>query len=186
MAGRDDRDNVLMRREKNMAEQKYKVPIEKKKKIIWISAVGLIVLFIAIAGFFAINQKLSQKKFTEKMRLAEKYLSTKDYENAIIAYKEALEVNPKEEKSYIRLATVYMELSDVNKAKYYLTLGIKRADSCGSLQLMLNKVLDGRWKPKTLQDTTKPKEETEEEEEEEEDGKIKVSGVVVDAVTGKV
>lgn len=165
-----------------MQEQNYKEPMKKKKKIMWISIAGILIILIGVGGFLAVNRKLSQKEYTEKISLADKYFSEKDYDKAIIEYQAAIKADPTNEKAYLQLATIYVEMSDMNKAKHYLNMGIGRVSSPGRLQLMLNKILDGRLKPKPQFEEVA---EEEEEEEKEENETVKISGVVVNAVTGE-
>lgn len=166
-----------------LEEEVSRNTMKKKTKII-IAAVAVIVLAaIAAGGFFLVNQKLSKTEYEEQMKTAEKYLSSGDDEKAILAYEKAIAASPKESEAYEKLADIYIKNDNLNKAKYYINLGIKKASNTGKLQFMLVKYIDGSGT--TENKATKKEEEALEEENSEEISVQKVQGTVVNAVTGE-
>lgn len=147
-----------------------------------IIAVVIGVVLIAGGGFYLVNQKLSEEEYSEQMKKAEKYLNEQDYDNAILAYEAAIKADKSADEPYLELANIYVLRGESGKAEYYLSLGMKNASNTGKLEYMLNKVLVLKEQPKT-QDTEE--ESTEEEEEMEEMEAHRVSGTVVNAVTGE-
>lgn len=158
-----------------------KTPMKKSTKVILITVAALLLILAAAGGIWLVNQKLSQDEYTKQMKNADKYLANKDYDKAILAYEKAIQADPGEAGAYEEIAQIYISLSNVKKAEYYLNLGIKKASDTGRLRFMLKKVLGSTDAPAVL---TEDKNE-EEEVEEEEGTQYKVSGVIVDAVTGK-
>lgn len=89
--------------------------IEKKKTPIWIFIViGLVVIgaIVAILSTNAGKDRKVQKLLTE----ANKYLVAMDYEQAIAAFEEAIEIDPKCVDAYLGLADAYTGMEDYDKA----------------------------------------------------------------------
>ena len=85
-------------------------PVKKsKKKWIIVIAVGVLLLAaVAVAVIFFAGDK-EEAKYNTKITEADKYLEDQEYEKAETAYLEAIDIDPKQEPAYIKLADTYVE-----------------------------------------------------------------------------
>ena len=110
--------------------------IKKKKK--WLlpvilGVVALVVIGAGIAGLFYFKSvALPKKELRKQLDLADKYLSDMDYDNAILSYKAAIEIDPECEEAYLGLSDAYeeaisacMEEGDLDKAEKYLEKAVR-------------------------------------------------------------
>ena len=85
-------------------------PEKKKKKgkiITLICVLALVVIGAGIGIFFALQGGGSSlTPLQEALQLGEKYLNELDYENAVMAFTEATEIDPKSTKAYMGLRSV--------------------------------------------------------------------------------
>ena len=65
----------------------------------------------------------SNRKLNEQLDLGAKYLSELDYEQAIVAFKAAIEIEPKCVEAYLRLADVYTAMEEYEMAVEVLKTG---------------------------------------------------------------
>ena len=79
---------------------------KRNKRIVIIAAALIAVVTAAIIGAMAI-QATPANRLKASLRLAEKYYSEMNYEQAIIAYKEAIAIDPKCEAAYLAIADIY-------------------------------------------------------------------------------
>ncbi|MEQ8174786.1 MAG: tetratricopeptide repeat protein [Syntrophomonadaceae bacterium] len=85
-----------------------------KKKII----IGTLLAILLVVGGSLGWQKLgAESRVQDKLDLAVKYLSENDYEKAILAFNDAIKIDPKEVKAYQGLARVYTIKGDYDNAK---------------------------------------------------------------------
>lgn len=84
-------------------------PVKKsRKKLVIAIAVGVLLLAaIAVAVFFFAGDK-EEAKYNTKITEADKYLEDQDYEKAETAYLEAIDIDPKKEPAYLKLADTYV------------------------------------------------------------------------------
>lgn len=83
--------------------------LEKKSKIgklKYVIAAIVVAIAIGIGIYFALSGT-SEKSYTDKIAMADKYVEKKDYKKAEEVYLEAIEIDPKQEDSYIKLSEVY-------------------------------------------------------------------------------
>lgn len=98
----------------------------KKKAII----AGAVIIVICIAVFvFMSGRDSSAKKIAELLDLGNKYLTEQDYEQAVVTYKEIIEIDPKCEEAYRRLADAYVAMDDYESAMDILQQGIAQTGS---------------------------------------------------------
>lgn len=88
-----------------------------KKKKIWIIPVIIVSVSAILIALLAIiivigAVALPRTSVKKNINLGEKYLSEMDYENAILAYRDAIRIDPKNEEAYIGLANAYEEWAD--------------------------------------------------------------------------
>ena len=101
-----------------------------KKKSLTLTMIGIIVLVIAIviSLVFVFNQK-DTKAYNSKLEQAQKYVSKVDYKKAEAAYLEAIKIDPKQTKAYVKLADVYMDNGKEDKAVAILNKAYKNVES---------------------------------------------------------
>ena len=102
---------------------------DKKSKILLIVLSSLLVIILGIIAFILINNHMVESQYTTSISKAEEYLQGKNYEDAIVAYKEALEIDPDSEAAYLGLADTYVAMGDTTNAVNILNKGLARIDS---------------------------------------------------------
>ena len=94
-----------------MEQDKQDAKPEKKsrKKLVISITVGVLLLAaVTVAVIFFAGDK-EEAKYNTKITEADKYLEDQDYEKAETAYLEAIDIDPKQEPAYIKLADTYVE-----------------------------------------------------------------------------
>lgn len=85
------------------------------KSKIFIGAI-LAVAAIAVVAVIAVNVNHSGSDLQAQLDLGKRYVSELDYENAVIAYEEALKIDPYCLEAYLGLSDAYMALGQQDKA----------------------------------------------------------------------
>lgn len=100
-------------------------PVQKKKKgkKIWlILAAVLVVIAAAVAAVFLwILPQQKVKQYNSLVAEGNRYLEEMDYEKAEDAFLEAIEIEPKKAEPYVRLADLYLDTGETEKAKQIIT-----------------------------------------------------------------
>jgi tetratricopeptide (TPR) repeat protein len=101
-----------------------------KRRILIVSIIAIVVVILVVAAII-VNGSGSKNNLRDQLDLAEQYLSDLDYEQAIAAYEQALEIEPKCEAAYLGLADIYVTLEDYDNALEILNEGYEQtgADS---------------------------------------------------------
>lgn len=94
--------------------------------------IGIVCAVLLIAGiglflFFFVSGSDARKE-KQKIELADKYLTDLDYDSAILAYREAIAINPKNEKAYIGLAKAYKGAIESSEAEGKIEEALEYAD----------------------------------------------------------
>ena len=90
----------------------------------------LIVFRIVFAGAIGINTYNSpDKRLAKQLDLGNRYLEEMDYEQAILAYKTAIEIDPKCEDAYLGLADIYITQEKPINAAEILEEGYSQTES---------------------------------------------------------
>ena len=97
---------------------------KNNKKTIAIIGVVLALAVALIAGVLVI-QATPAGKVKRQIKLAEKYLTEMNYEQALIAYSEAIKIDPKCEQAYLAMADIYIKQGEAEKAVAILEEGQK-------------------------------------------------------------
>ncbi|MGN0408065.1 MAG: DUF6273 domain-containing protein [Bacteroides sp.] len=97
---------------------------KNNKKIIAIVGIVLALAVALIAGVLVI-QATPANKLKRQIKLAEKYLTEMNYEQALIAYGEAIKIDPKCEQAYLAMADIYIKQGEAEKAVAILEEGQK-------------------------------------------------------------
>ena len=112
---------------------------DKKRKTLLIALSSLLVIVIGIIAYMLINNHMIESQYTAAISQAEKYLQDKNYEDALVSYKQALALDPDSEDPYLGLANTYVAMGDSSKAVSILNQGLERIDS-SKLKNLLNQL----------------------------------------------
>ena len=87
---------------------------DKKKKIkIVLSTVLAVLCLLLIVGGVWLGIGISrEKRYEKQISLGDKYLEELDYENARIAFENAIEISEKKAVGYVKLAVLYIKTGD--------------------------------------------------------------------------
>lgn len=89
----------------------------------------LIAVAVVIIGTIAILSSRTAKPVSEShFDLGRIYLADLSYDKAILEFKEAIKIDPKDPEPYIELANVYIEIDDIPSAIETLETGLKETD----------------------------------------------------------
>ena len=100
---------------------KKKPPMTRDKKII-IALVAAVVVVGGIVGGIAFGSGESSA-YSKKLDTAQQYAAEGNYDAAIIEYNEAIKIEPKKDKAYIRLSKIYWDRGEKRKAQEVLEKG---------------------------------------------------------------
>lgn len=107
--------------------------LEMNKKVVSIVFAILLLMFALVIGLIVSNNSQQKDAATsswqEQYDLGVCYLSEGNYEEAIIAFIAAIEIDPKQIDAYISLVQSYSNLSDLEKAKEVLNLAANNIDN---------------------------------------------------------
>ena len=87
----------------------------KKKKWLLPTIIAVIAVIAAISAIAVYN--LPSNLRDRQLTLAEKYMSELNYEAAILAYKAAIEIDPKCEDAYLQLLDLYIAMEAYDMAE---------------------------------------------------------------------
>lgn len=89
----------------------------------------LIAIAVVIIGTIAILSSRTAKPVSEShLDLGRIYLADLSYDKAILEFKEAIKIDPKDPEPYIELANAYIEIGDIPSAIETLEAGMKETD----------------------------------------------------------
>lgn len=115
---------------------------KSKKTIALLIICGVLLVAAVVAGILLIRRGLDQETYKEEIAAAEKYAASAQYEDAIVAYENAIEAVPEEDEAYLGLADVYLNQGKVSQAKATLEKGYTYSKAPTILD-MLNGINDG-------------------------------------------
>lgn len=90
-----------------------------------------ILLIVATFSFCSCSQKGAELSWQEHYDLGVRYLSEGNYEDAIIAFTAAIEIDPKQADAYFSLADAYMGTGDYESAEATIKKG---REACGDME----------------------------------------------------
>ena len=99
--------------------------IRKKKNLagIIIAIAAVIVLCVVLVAILIAKSVSPAAKLEKQLSLGAKYLNELDYDQAIVAYRTAIEIDPKSTDAYIGLADAYIGKQDYDEALAVLNEG---------------------------------------------------------------
>lgn len=104
--------------------------MDNKRKTLVISIIcALAVICAGTAAICVMWANDSGTTYEKQIHAADRYYAQGDYENAVIAYKAAIEEDKKDEKPYQRLTMIYLSQNEMTLAKNTLSLGITNTSS---------------------------------------------------------
>ncbi len=106
----------------NMLNQK-----KKNRLPIIIAAIAIVLVVIIIVSVVAGNS--TQRRYDKQLSLAQHYLEELEYDQAIAAYKAAIEIDPSRPEAYLGLAEVYAALEKYGAAVAILERGAGQSKS---------------------------------------------------------
>lgn len=98
--------------------------IKKDKKTVVIIGIALF-LCVIVVGIFVIVANSTDRKLARQLELGQKYLEELDYEQAIIAFTKAIEIDPNCLNAYLGMADVYADMENMEVAVAILEEGYK-------------------------------------------------------------
>ena len=90
--------------------------------IIGVASLAVVAAIVLVIAFS--RGGTASKKYSRQMEIAGKYMSDMDYENAVLAYNEAISIDPSRADAYLGLADAYLALGDPKKAIEVLQMGL--------------------------------------------------------------
>ena len=99
-------------------------PIKKKSKKVLIVALTILVATVVIViAVMAVHSNNPERRLKKQLELGERYLSELNYEQAVAAYRVAIEIDPKSVDAYLGLAVAYVGMDEYEEAVKSLTEG---------------------------------------------------------------
>ena len=146
----------------NMSEEnKDLTPLEvsggkRKKGLLLGLAAGVLILIAAIFIILSMPDTVNARKVQEQLKLGAKYLSELNYEQAIVAYQAAIEIEPKCADAYLGLAEIYMELGEFAKAEIILEEAKKHIEDEEEIKKIEEKKKEVEQEKKAAEPTATP------------------------------
>lgn len=107
-----------------------------KRKIALIIVGAIALSLIAAATYLGLGMR-ANKQYSDKISLGDRYMNSGDYTNAVLAYRDAIEMDVMDADAYLGLARIYILQGDSQNAVATLEEGITRTGSA-RLQLQLD------------------------------------------------
>ena len=113
------------------SKDKKDVVVEKKQISgwFWVISVIVIVVILALGTLFISSEGANRVEMYRHLLHGDRFLEELDYEQAIMAYEEAISIAPRKPEPYIALAEVYIEMGEYDEAIRVLQEGIKETHS---------------------------------------------------------
>ena len=107
-------------------------PVFKSKKVIISTIIILFLLASIITGIVA-SSTGTRTRVKQKLELGEKYLSEMKYEEAILVFKEVIEIEPRNVQAYLGISEAYVALEQPEEAITWLETGISEIEAHGEV-----------------------------------------------------
>lgn len=116
----------------------------KRKKWPWILAGLILIAAVGIAAGFLIHEKQVKERYEGALADADRYLEELDYENAEASYLKAISIDAKKEEPYLKLADLYVENHQPEKAVEIVRQGQESVPSADAKEELSGKAEE--WK----------------------------------------
>ncbi len=100
--------------------EETKIKTSKLNKKLLIGAVAIIAIALVAALALLLPKSAEAGKLSAQLDLGDKYLSELNYEQAVVAYQAAIEIDPKNVDAYLGLADAYIAQGEYEKAEEVL------------------------------------------------------------------
>lgn len=100
-----------------------------KKKTLIICLVAVLAVLIVLGGIILSKDFKSKPSYAARIQKAEKYIEMGDYENAILEYQAAIDMDDSLEDAYIGLARVYIAQNRMDYARQVMQNGVRNTGS---------------------------------------------------------
>ena len=102
--------------------------VKKKSPIFLIIGIiaGLVLLAaiaLAVIGIVLFASGSGSRKYDKQLNLGEKYFNEMDYENSILAYENAISIDPKSPEAYLGIVNVYIQTGNKENAEKWAKEG---------------------------------------------------------------
>lgn len=105
-------------------------PVKRTGKRIWVVTAGVVlILAAAVAVFLILGSRRDAKEMEDLLAKGDQYLEELDYKEAEDQYLESISIDPKKEEPYLRLAEIYVQQNQPQKAVKILEEGRKNTES---------------------------------------------------------
>ena len=101
---------------------------KKQKSVKYIVPCIIIVVISIIISLVFVFNHTNTKEYDNKLEEAQKYVEEMDYEKAEATYLEAIKIDSKQSKAYLKLADIYVKQNKIDKFINILEKGIKNVD----------------------------------------------------------
>lgn len=101
---------------------------KKQKSVKYIVPCIIIVVISIIISLVFVFNHTNTKEYDNKLEEAQKYVEEMDYEKAEATYLEAIKIDSKQSKAYLKLADIYVKQNKIDKFINMLEKGIKNVD----------------------------------------------------------
>src|SRR5699024_1426155 len=112
--------------------------MKKNKKNVLIGVFIVLILALAAVLLMIFLRIKNTKDYNEQLSLGDKYLAELNYEDAAIAFRNAIQINEKKETGHIRLSDVYIATEDYDQAADVLLTGY---DATGESTLIKERII---------------------------------------------
>lgn len=114
----------------NLAQSNQAAGKKSKNLLIAIISIsGIILVGVVIVLIMIFSQPNTNSELSEQISLGEKYLTEENYDEAIVAFKKAIQIDPNDPQLYIQLADAYIGKGDKDSAVETLENGYKTTGS---------------------------------------------------------
>ena len=112
--------------------------MKKNRKNVLIGVFIVLILALAAVLLMIFLRIKNTKDYNEQLSLGDKYLAELNYEDAAIAFRNAIQINEKKETGHIRLSDVYIATEDYDQAADVLLTGY---DATGESTLIKERII---------------------------------------------
>lgn len=99
------------------------------KRIAIIAVIAVVLIGIVVALILILSQQAVNAEAREQISLGEKYMKDEDFDEAIVAFRKAIDIDPNNPDAYLKLADAYHAVGNFSEAIKVLQQGFERTHS---------------------------------------------------------